>query len=156
MLYNCFGDRMNRYVKILVGASLIGAIIAFIFYKDIKRDVKAMANIDNTINVFQGGVFSSQENAEKLINQLKMGTIYKDENYYRVFLSITYSNDATNKIEEYLKKNSINYYLKNMSISTETLNSISQYEEILVKTTSDESLLNINNNILEIFSSYLK
>lgn len=146
---------MKSYFKIGLIAVFIGGIIAFLFYKDINNKVKALVKKDETISLFQIGVFKDKENANKFSEENKPSIIYNDDNYYRVIMAVSYSNEAKIKMESYLKSKNIDYYIKEINVNKDFIETLKNYETVLLKSNNDEVLNNINNNVLKLFDSYI-
>ena len=51
---------MKTYLKLAVGAVLVGGLFAYFFYRDIKSEVSALTNSHNELYLFQVGVFKNE------------------------------------------------------------------------------------------------
>ncbi len=147
---------MKKYLKILGFAVLIGGVIAFLFYQDINREVKAITKKDGVVKIFQVGVFKTLDNANNFANTFPSSYIYKTDDYYRVIIAVCYLEDACQKLETFYQNQGIDYYLKEVRLSKSFIEKLDNYEKIIVKSTKAEVINNINNNVLILFDSYNK
>ena len=53
---------MKKYFKLIIGAILLGALFAYLFYKDINKEVIALEKEKDNIYLFQVGVFKNLDN----------------------------------------------------------------------------------------------
>ena len=84
---------MNFYKKLIIGSCLVGIVLAFLFYKDIKKDVIAITNND-IVNLFQVGVYENIENANKKLNEYVGNVMIKINDYYHVISGICYNENT--------------------------------------------------------------
>ena len=129
---------MKKYFKYFLGAILVGSILAFFFYKDIQKEVIALDTNEDYVNVFQVGVFKNEENAKSMAQSYSLGTIYKDQDYFRVFIGVTINNSS--KLEEYFTELGYNFYLKKVRISDEIFQKIKTYDEVLGKSNKAKTI----------------
>ena len=54
---------MKYLIKLCISAVIVGIVLAFLFYKDIKKEVNALDNIKEKVYAFQAGVFNLEQNA---------------------------------------------------------------------------------------------
>lgn len=123
--------------------------MAFIFYKDIKKEVLAMTKTNDTIYCFQAGVFKSLENAQKFAKNLKAYGIYKDEDFYRVILAVTKKNKE--KLKVYYEEKEIDFYIKEVTLDLNAIKKIENYDQVLEKTEQEEVLYQVNQSMIELF-----
>ena len=145
---------MKKY-KILLGAILIGCLIAFIFYKDIKKDVIAITNNQDTIYLFQVGVYENINNAYNKLNEYCTNNMFYQDNYYRVISAICYSQDTCNILKNFFNNMKINYYLKKYIVSDDLIKELIINEQIINKTTNKDVINNIINKNNTLFIEYL-
>ena len=112
---------MKAYIKIIIGAILIGSMFAFLFYRDISSEVVALTTKEYTVNLFQVGVFKDYDNALNYQNKYSPAIIYEDNSgYYRVIIGLAYheenkvNNDGLyyKKITDFCKVFDENEYIK--------------------------------------------
>ena len=146
---------MKKYLKIIIGAVLVGGIFAYILYIDIKKEVNAVTNTTNKIYLFQVGVFKNEKNALNYKNNFENSIIYYDKEYYRVLIAATTNNENKEKLINIYKKENINYFIKELTCKEELQKKLSNYELVLNETDSKKVINNVNQAILKLFLSYI-
>lgn len=140
---------MKAYLKILVIASLLGIILAFIFFKNLKKDnLFAMAN-NETVFVFQVGVFKSYTNALNFKEKFSSAGIYQKGNYYHVILAVTIYNQQL--LTNFFKEKQINYIVKEEKVNPKIYDKITKYDKFLSKTSNQEVIKEINKKTVTLF-----
>ena len=124
----------------MIALAIGGGIAYFIFtrkYLDVESEyVKVKA--------FQVGVFTNYDNALKIADR-NNGIVVRDNDLFRVYVSILSSDEAVNKMREYYDGIGLNYYLKEIEVTTEFLDSIKNNEDLLIISDSDTySIINLN------------
>ena len=155
LLYNVHGDTMKPYIKVLIAAIICGILIAFFFYKDIKKEVVAITNNESEISLFQVGVFKVYDNAINFGKNFENTLIYEDNGLYRVIIGASYHNEAKVKLEQYFTNQNITYYIKDIKVSDSFIEEITNYELILIKTESSEVINSLNKSIMDALKSIL-
>ena len=155
LLYNVHGDTMKPYIKVLIAAIICGILIAFFFYKDIKKEVVAITNNDSKISLFQVGVFKVYDNAINFGKNFENTLIYEDNGLYRVIIGASYHNEAKVKLEQYFTNQNITYYIKDIKVNETFIEEITNYELILIKTESSEVINSLNKSIIDALKSIL-
>lgn len=138
---------MKKTLKIVLFSSLIGVVLAGLFFFNIKE--KAEAKNKPILYAFQVGVFKNQENANNYKNRFSFSKVIYDGEYYRVFIGVT----ATNKelLSTIFDKENYSYYVKAIETSEEEQEEIKKYDELLLKS-SEENRTLIIKNMLESFN----
>lgn len=144
---------MKKYLKVVILAVVIGGVLAYFFYKDIKTEVKAITSKEEKVFLFQVGVFKSFDNASKLREKYETSTIYKDGEYYRVIIGVVHSDDALAKLENIYKEKEINYYIKEMNLDKKMVKKINEYENVYLKTNNTDAINIVMKSILELFNT---
>ena len=129
---------MKNFWKFMVGAIFIGAVLAFFFYKDIKKEVVALSSDDDFVYVFQVGVFNQKENAQEFVKNYQNGQIYQDNLYYRAFVGVTINNQE--KLKAYFTNLGYDYYLKKLRIKDSIYQKIKAYDNVLGKSTKSKTI----------------
>ena len=147
---------MKAYIKIIIGAILIGSMLAFLFYRDINSEVVALTTKEYTVNLFQVGVFKDYDNALNYQNKYSPAIIYEDNNgYYRVIIGLAYHEENKVKLESFFTTLGINYYIKEIKMNEEFTEMLENYETILIKTDKKDVIDNLNSSMLKLFITYL-
>ena len=130
---------------------VLGTVFGFILFQDTNFNIKEVFSSNINATAFQLGVFNNEEGAKEMKNRYENSIIMKDDDVYRVYYSILTSPDVITKMEKYLSKLGINYYLKQITVTdSELIKAISEYESTMAAG-SDNVLTSINNLIM---SSY--
>ena len=145
---------MKTYLKVVIGAIIIGGVFAYFFYKDISKEVIALTNKNYEVNLFQVGVFKSQDNALNYQDNFASSIIYEDGDYYRVLVGIAYHEENKVKLEAFLTNKGVDYYIKKVKMNEEFIRSLENYETVMLKTDKEEVINNINKAMLELFLEY--
>lgn len=140
---------MKAYLKIVVGAVFIGGVMAFFFYKDIKSEVIAMTKERDVVYLFQTGVFKNYDNAVAFSEKFKQKGIYQDDEFYRVFLSITVNNKE--KLIDFYEQRDIEFYVKEVVVDETLKKKIENYDLVLEKTVKEDVFYSINQAMIELF-----
>lgn len=147
---------MKTYLKVIIGAILIGGVFAFFFYRDISASVAAITTKKNTVSLFQTGVFKNKDNALNYQDNFVTSIIYEDKDgYYRVLVGIAYHEENKVKLENFFHEQGIEYYIKEMKMNEEFTTMLQNYETIMLKTTKAEVMNNLNAAMLKLFLTYL-
>lgn len=134
-----------------MGAVVVGGVLAFFFYKDIKNEVIAVTTSTDKVYVFQVGVFKSFDNANKYLENYPSGGIYKDNDLYRVIVAVTKNNKE--KLENYFVRLNIEYYIKDILVRENILEKILNYDEVLSQSNKNGVINNINKSSVDLFLS---
>ena len=146
---------MEVYLRIVIGAILIGGVFAYLFYKDISSEVIAITNKEYEVNLFQAGVFKNKDNAINFQNNFKESIIYEDGEYFRVIIGLAYHEENKVKLESYFTTNNINYYIKTIKMNEEFVSSLTNYELVMIELNEPEVIDNVNSSMLKSFLTYL-
>lgn len=141
---------MKKYFKIILVCIILGGGCAFLFYKDINNEVRAVVKKDEIINIFQVGVFKDSNNAKKFASTFRTSKIYESDGFYRVIISTCYSKSVVERLESMYKMEGINYYIKEIRVSKEQVNKIKEYENIIIKSDKKEVIDSVINSMLNI------
>lgn len=147
---------MKAYLKIIIGAILIGGVFAYFFYRDINASVAAITNKENTVSLFQAGVFKNEDNALDYQKNFKSSIIYEDsDGYFRVIIGVAYHEENKIKLEAFFNGQGIEYYIKEIKMNEDFTDMLENYETVMIKTDKEEVVYNINMSMLKLFITYL-
>ena len=114
---------------------LIKSLIVFIlgicggYYLCKNNEIKLF---DTTYKAFQVGVYTSLEAANTYRTKYSDSIVVKDNELYRVYVSILKDKDNINNMSNYLNKNDIDFYIKDITINNNALkNKIKEYESVM-------------------------
>ena len=143
---------MKKVIITVVSALLVGTVFGILYFKNTKDNIADALSLDNEAIAFQVGVFRKLENAQKEAVKYSSGTIIADGEFYRIFIAISNNQEIVNKLKEYYDSKKINYYLKNITIPDEFMSTFTNYQEVLLKTTSYDE---VNKNLLKEYNEVI-
>jgi len=137
---------MKKKIIAIALAILTGVILSFPVFKNQQKEIKPLEPI--TMYVLQTGVYNNYENALKEQQKVEGSVIYQDGSYYRVLVGASKKESGLEKIENLLKEAGIHYYKKEISFF-ESKESFEDYNLMLEKVETKETILLLNKKILE-------
>lgn len=139
---------MKNVVVGLLGLAF-AVFVGLLFMDSTKNEETVpVINTNNQAKAFQLGAYNNLESANKEAS-LHGGKVIQDENYYYVYYSILQEQSNIEKMLNYLDKNNISYYLKNIEPDQSFLSKLTSYEELMKSTTSEIAFLELNKRIIE-------
>lgn len=122
-------------------AVMLGGILAYIIFSKVISDDKVTTGV---AKAFQVGVFANYDNALRVAER-NNGIVVSDNDLYRVYVAILRDNEAIEKLSSYYNDIGLNYYIKEIRVSEDFLNSIDNNEKLLVNSSSDTySVINLD------------
>lgn len=133
---------MKKILIMFLSAVVLGGCIAyFIFNKVI---IKTQNDDVVVAKAFQIGAFTNYDNAVRVAER-NNGIVVSDEDVFRVYVAVLYDDKAIKRLESYYDDIGLNYYLKEVLVTDEFVNSISSSEDMLIDSSSDTySIINLN------------
>ena len=113
-------------------------------------------NIFNTnYKAFQVGVYTSLDAANTYRTKYKDSIVIKDNELYRVYVSILKDSNNIESMKKYLDSNNISYYLKDIEINNKDIKKeIKEYESIM-DNNNEIVFLEVNKMIMEKYEESL-
>lgn len=109
----------------------------------------------NTYKAFQIGVYTDYNVARIYKEKFNNAVIIKDNELYRVYAAILKKNNNIENMSKYLKKNNIEFYLKDINIENKKIiNEINEYENIM-DNNNETLFLEVNKLIVEKYKESL-
>ncbi len=141
---------MKKYLKVIGVCIFIGGIIAYFFYKDINNEVRAVVKKEEIVTLFQTGVFENESNAEKFSKTFASARVINSDGYYRVIIASCYSKEVMEKLEAMYKEDGISYYIKEIRVSKQVVDSFKEFEPIILKSNKKEVINSVVNSMLKL------
>lgn len=115
-----------------------------------------LSNLFNTnYKAFQVGVYTSIDVANMYKSKYDNAIVIKDDELYRVYVSILKDEDNIESMSNYLNSKGIDYYLKDLDISDKNLKKeINEYESIM-NSNNEIVFLEVNKMIMEKYEESL-
>lgn len=134
---------MKKILKIII-VFIIGIICGYYIC-----NINPKKIFDTSYKAFQVGVYTTEELANTYKSKYKNAIVIKDNELYRVYVAILRKENNIENMANYLNKNNIDYYIKEINISDKNLkNTIDEYENIM-NNNSEIVFLEINKMIME-------
>lgn len=134
---------MKKVLKIII-VFIIGIICGYYIC-----NINPKKIFDISYKAFQVGVYTTEELANTYKSKYKNAIVIKDNELYRVYVAILRKENNIENMANYLNKNNIDYYIKEINISDKNLkNTIDEYENIM-NNNSEIVFLEINKMIIE-------
>ena len=135
---------MKKKILIILMAIAVGAVLAL---PTLSMSSKHSSKKENMF-VLQLGIFKNYDNAFEKKQSVKGSIIYQNNDVYYVLAGVSKEETGLYKIEEYLKKENISYYKKQMIISYDADN-LEKYNLLLQKTSDVEPIKTLNEKVLK-------
>ena len=135
---------MKKKILIILMAIAVGAVLALPTLSMASKDSSKKENMF----VLQLGIFKNYDNAFEKKQSVKGSIIYQNKDVYYVLAGVSKEETGLYKIEEYLKKENISYYKKQMTICYDADNLV-KYNLLLQKTSDVETIKTLNEKVLK-------
>ena len=135
---------MKKKILIILMAIAVGAVLALPTLSMSSKDSSKKENMF----VLQLGIFKNYDNAFEKKQSVKGSIIYQNNDVYYVLAGVSKEETGLYKIEEYLKKENISYYKKQMTICYDADN-LEKYNLLLQKTSDVETIKTLNEKVLK-------
>ena len=135
--------KLKKLMKPLIVFSL-GIISGYYLCKN--KEIKIF---DTTYKAFQVGVYTSLDAANMYKLKYNDAIVIKDNELYRVYVSILKNQNNIDNMASYLNKNNIDYYIKEININDKNLKKkINEYESVM-NNENEIVFLEINKMIID-------
>lgn len=121
---------------VIASAVLVGGGLALYIFKDVKKDNQTIKEGYEMASAFQIGVFTNYDNATRVATR-NNGIVVNDNDVYRVYVALLNDQEAIEKVSNYYDTIGLNYYLKEVQVTTSFIDEINTYEEMIKKSNSD-------------------
>ena len=140
---------MKKLYKVLF-VFLLGIICGFYLCKNNNLNM-----FDTSYKAFQVGVYTSLDAANTYKVKYKDAIVIKDNELYRVYVSILKNKNNIDNMSSYLYKNNIDFYIKDINIDNKSLkNKIKEYENVM-NNENELVFLELNKMIITECEEYL-
>lgn len=104
---------------------------------------------EKEVYFLQLGVYSTLETVQKNTNNFTSYIYTNEDGKYHVYVALTKSSKNVEKLKGYFKEKGYDIYVKEMVISSEEyLDKLTQYDQVLEKTSEKEAIENVVDKIL--------
>lgn len=142
---------MKNIVAAVLAVSL-AVSIGFLFIKNNEREetITPVINTNGTLKAFQIGAYSTKEAAEDIVSNVG-GKVIEGEKLFYVYYTVLSGSHNIEKMINYLDKNNIYYYVKNVSASEKFRGELLKYEELMEATKSDIAFQELNKQLINLY-----
>ena len=112
----------------------------------------AITKASYNVTFFQIGVFKRIENTKELLNKHPNSIVLNEEGLYRVYIALAKDEEIILAYENYFRRKDINYYKKVKTISSNCLEKISEYENIIKRSFNEDIYEEINGIMLNYYT----
>lgn len=139
---------MRKFVPYILSL-LLGAIFGYILFLSNGDSLVSIFKENIEATAFQLGVFNNIDSAKDLSKKYDSAIIIKDEDVFRVYYSVLTNSNTISLMEDYLNRNKIAFYKKNIIVNDKALiNSLDNYEKTMINV-KDDTFKSINDLIME-------
>ena len=135
---------MKKKIMTIILAIILGGSMALITLKKFNFKDKTY-----TVSIYQLGVYKNYDNALKKAQDAKGAIIISKYDNYQVIGAIASSPDSKDKLATLLKKEKLDYYLKQLDLNEESKKTIDKYELLINKTDDLEVIKKLNEELLK-------
>lgn len=140
---------MKKLIKLLF-VLILGIFLGYYLCENKITDI-----FKTGYKAFQVGVYTSLEAANTYRTKYNNSIVIKDNELYRVYVAILKDNENIEVMSNYLNKNGIDYYLKDLNIDDKNLKKeINEYESIM-SSENEVVFLEVNKMIIEKYKESL-
>lgn len=144
---------MKNNIKVFLIALVIGMVCAFLVCYKYDNTIFASA-LSNKVTYFYVGSYNNLSDATNKKNKYKTAIIYNDDGIYKVIIGVYNKDTSISLMESYFSDSGITYKTSSLKVDNEFIRNLDSYE-LLIKTSNKSYYENINESILNIFSSYI-
>ena len=131
---------------------LLGVMMGYYLFHEYDSTVKIKPVFQETsekVYFFQLGVYSDLESVQNSTRSFTNYIYALEDSQYHVYVALTKSSKNVEKLKGYFKEKGYDIYVKEMVISSEEyLDKLTQYDQVLEKTTEKEAIENVVDKIL--------
>ena len=148
---------MKKYSMPILISLIIGILMAyFIIGQYESYDGISVSKFASKLYFVQSGVYFDKENMLGDMGKFSSYIYTTEDNMFYSYIGISSSKKNAEKIQSYYKKIGYDTFIKEKIIDNSEFNDIlSQYDEILSKTSDDESIKVICSQVLSKYEEYV-
>lgn len=148
---------MKKYSMPILLSLIIGILMAYFIINQYESyDGITVSKFASKIYFIQSGVYSKKENMLEAMGKFSNYIYSIEDNLFYSYIGITSSKENALKIQEYYKKIGYSTIIKEKIVdNSEFSDVLSQYDEILSKTSDDESIKVICSQVISRYEEYV-
>lgn len=139
---------MKKFIPYLLSL-VLGIIFGILIFKNGEEKLLKVFNEEIKATAFQLGVFNDIDLAKDWKEKYTSSILMTDDDVYRLYFSILTNEEVISRMEDYLNKQKISFYKKDIVVTDSSLiNALKSYEKNMLDV-SDTTFASINNLIME-------
>lgn len=148
---------MKKYSASILFSLVIGVLMAyFIINQYDSYDGFTVSKFASKLYFIQSGVYSDKNNMLEAMSKFSSYIYSTEDNMFNSYIGVSSSKDNALKIQSYYKKIGYDTIIKEKIVdNSEFINILNQYDDILSKTSDDESIKVICNQVLSKYEEYV-
>ena len=143
---------MKKLIGPILCSLSLGIIMGYYLFHEYDATVKikpVFQDEEKEVYFLQLGVYSTLEAVQKNTNNFTSYIYTNEDGKYHVYVALTKSSKNVEKLKGYFKEKGYDIYVKEMVISSEEyLDKLTQYDQVLEKTSEKEAIENVVDKIL--------
>ena len=143
---------MKKLIGPILCSLSLGIIMGYYLFHEYDATVKikpVFQDEEKEVYFLQLGVYSTLETVQKNTNNFTSYIYTNEDGKYHVYVALTKSSKNVEKLKGYFKEKGYDIYVKEMVISSEEyLDKLTQYDQVLEKTSEKEAIENVVDKIL--------
>lgn len=148
---------MKKYSMPMLLSLLIGVLMAYFIINQYESyDGVSVSKFASKLYFIQSGVYSNKNNMLESMGKFSNYIYSTEDNMFYSYIGISSSKENALKIQEYYKKIGYETLIKEKIVDNIEFDEIlSQYDEILSKTSDDESIKVICSQVMSKYEEYV-
>lgn len=148
---------MKKYSMPILLSLVIGVLMAYFIINQYESyDGVTVSKFASKLYFIQSGVYSDKNNMLEAMSKFSSYIYSTEDNMFYSYIGVSSSKDNALKIQNYYKKLGYETIIKERIVDNSEFNDIlSQYDEILSKTSDDESIKVICGQVISKYEEYV-
>ena len=148
---------MRKYAVPIFISLIIGVSMAYFIISQYESyDGVTVSKFASRLYFIQSGVYSDKNNMLEAMSKFSSYIYSIEDNMFYSYIGVSSSKENALKIQDYYKKIGYDTLIKEKIVdNSEFIEILSQYDEILSKTSDDESIKVICNQVLSKYEEYV-
>lgn len=148
---------MRKYAVPIFISLIIGVSMAYFIISQYESyDGVTVSKFASRLYFIQSGVYSDKNNMLEAMSKFSSYIYSIEDNMFYSYIGVSSSKENAMKIQDYYKKIGYDTLIKEKIVdNSEFIEILSQYDEILSKTTDDDSIKVICSQVLSKYEEYV-
>lgn len=148
---------MKKYFMPMLFSLIIGVLMAFFIINQYDSySGITVSKFASKLYFIQSGVYSNKDNMFEAMGKFSNYIYSIEDNLFYSYIGVSGDKGNALKIQDYYKKKGYDTFIKEKIVDNSEFNEIlSQYDEVLSKTSDDESIKVICSQVLSKYEEYV-